>query len=90
MAEQVPDLSEVIGQDKAAAKNQIRDWLLPGYPNSAGVASRKAGEILNFAQEIAEKDVVLACEGQTVLAVGRVNGPYEFDQKSWLPAQAPG
>jgi hypothetical protein len=23
----------------------------------------KAGEILNFAQEIAEKDLVLACEG---------------------------
>lgn len=79
-SKQVPDLSEVIGQDKATAKNRIRDWLLASYPNKAGVASRKAGEILNFAQEIAEKDLVLACEGQTVLAVGRVRGPYEFDR----------
>jgi 5-methylcytosine-specific restriction enzyme B len=64
--EHVPDLSEVIGQDKATAKNRIRDWLLPGYPNSAGVASRKAGEILNFAREIAEEDLVLACERPSI------------------------
>ncbi|MGB6283070.1 MAG: AAA family ATPase [Xanthobacteraceae bacterium] len=88
-SEQVPDLSEVIGRDKATAKNRIRDWLLPGYPNNAGVASRKAGEILNFAQEIAEKDLVLACEGQTVLAVGRVRGPYEFDRNLGFPHKRP-
>jgi 5-methylcytosine-specific restriction protein B len=87
--EQVPDLSEVIGQDKATAKNRIRDWLLPGYPNSAGVASRKAGEILNFAQEIAEEDLVLACEGQTVLAVARVKGSYEFDRNLGFPHKRP-
>ena len=87
--EQVPDLSEVIGQDKATAKNRIRDWLLPGYPNSAGVASRKAGEILNFAREIAEEDLVLACEGQTVLAVGRVKGSYEFDRNFGFPHKRP-
>jgi 5-methylcytosine-specific restriction protein B len=39
--EQVSDLSEVIGQDKGTAKNQIRDWLLPGYPNDSGTATRK-------------------------------------------------
>lgn len=86
---QVPDLTEVIGQEKSAAKNQIREWLLPAYPNKAGVASRKAGEILNFAQEIAEKDLVLACEGQTVLAVGRVSGPYEYDQNLGFPHKRP-
>jgi 5-methylcytosine-specific restriction protein B len=48
--DQVPDLSGVIGQEKATAKNQIRDWLLPGYPNDLGTATRKAGEILNLAQ----------------------------------------
>ena len=87
--EQVPDLTEVIGQDKATAKNQIREWLLPGYPNNAGVASRKAGEILNFAQEIARMDLVLACEGQTVLAVGRVSGPYEYDRNLGFPHKRP-
>ena len=88
-SEQVPDLTEVIGQEKAAAKSQIREWLLPGYPNNAGVASRKAGEILNFAQEIAEKDLVFACEGQTVLAVGRVSGPYEYDGNLGFPHKRP-
>jgi 5-methylcytosine-specific restriction protein B len=87
--EQVPDLSETIGQDKATAKNRIRDWLLPGYPSNSGVASRKAGEILNFAQEIAETDLVLACEGQTVLGVGRVRGHYEFDGSISFPHKRP-
>ncbi|MEP6621670.1 MAG: AAA family ATPase [bacterium] len=85
----VPDLSEVLGQDRADAKNQIRDWLSPGYPNKPSVASRKAGEILNFAREIAEKDLVLACDGQTVLAVGRVRGPYEFDRSLGFPHKRP-
>jgi 5-methylcytosine-specific restriction protein B len=87
--EQVPDLSETIGQDKTAAKNRIRDWLLPGNPNKSGVATRKAGEILNFAQEIAEMDLVLACEGQTVLGVGRVRGPYEYDRSLGFPHKRP-
>jgi 5-methylcytosine-specific restriction protein B len=87
--EQVPDLSETIGQDKTAAKNRIRDWLLPGNPNNSGVATRKAGEILNFAQEIAEMDLVLACEGQTVLGVGRVRGPYEYDRSLGFPHKRP-
>jgi 5-methylcytosine-specific restriction protein B len=85
----VPDLSETIGQDKTTAKNRIRDWLLPLYPSNAGVASRKAGEILNFAQEISEMDLVLACEGQTVLGVGRVRGPYEYDGGLGFPHKRP-
>ena len=76
----VPDLWEVIGQRKTTAKNRIRHFILPTNANSTGVASRKAGESLNFAQEIAEKDLVLACEGQTVARGGRVTGPHEFDQ----------
>jgi 5-methylcytosine-specific restriction protein B len=85
--EEVPDLSGVIGQEKA--KNQIRDWLLPSYPSDPGVATRKAGEILNLAQEIAERDLVLACDGQTVLGVGRVAGPYEYDPSLEFPHKRP-
>jgi 5-methylcytosine-specific restriction enzyme B len=83
--EHVPNLTETIGQDRATAKGQIREWLLPVYPSNAAVASRKAGEIVNFAQEIAEMDLVLACEGQTVLGVGRIRGPYEFDNDLGFP-----
>ena len=88
-SEQVPDLSETIGQDKTTARNKIRDFLLPLYPTNAGVASRKAGEILNFAQEISELDFVLACEGQTVLGVGKVRGPYEYDSSLGFPHKRP-
>ncbi|MGJ4916165.1 AAA family ATPase [Bradyrhizobium sp. HKCCYLRH2060] len=88
-SEQVPDLSETIGQDKTTAKNRIRDFLLPVYPTNAGVAFRKAGEILNFVQEISEMDFVLACEGQTVLGVGKVRGPYEYDGGLGFPHKRP-
>ena len=87
-SEQVPDLSETIGEDKTTAKNRIRDWLLPAYRNP-GVATRKAGEILNFAHEMSEMDLVLACQGQTVLGVGRVRGPYEFDGSLGFPHKRP-
>ena len=88
-AEHVPDLSGIIALDRTAAKKRIRDLLLPEYSSDPGVASRKAGEILNFAQEIAEMDLVLACEGQTVLGVGRVRGPYEFDGNLDFPHKRP-
>ena len=51
-------------------------WLLPSYQNNLAVATRKAGEILKFAEEMAENDLILVCEGQQVLAIGRIRGPY--------------
>jgi 5-methylcytosine-specific restriction protein B len=85
----VPDLTATIGKDKTAAKSEVREWLLPVYPTNAGVASRKAGEIVNFSQEIAEMDLVLACEGQTVLGVGRIVGPYQYDADLGFPHKRP-
>ena len=81
---EIPDLTTTIGLDKEKAKNQIREWLLPqmsstNEASNKSVASRKAGEILNFAVEMQELDLVIACQGQTVLGIGRVRGPYEFD-----------
>jgi 5-methylcytosine-specific restriction enzyme B len=83
----VPDLSDVIGEAKA--RERIRDWLLPSNLTKPGVASRKAGEILKFAQEMAENDLVVACDGQTVLGIGRVRGPYEYDEKLAFPHKRP-
>lgn len=76
---EVPDLTAVIGQD--TARERVREWLSPSYPTNPSMASRKTGEILKFAQEMAENDLVLACEGQTVLGVGRIRGPYEYEEK---------
>jgi 5-methylcytosine-specific restriction protein B len=87
--DEVPNLSETIGQEKTVAKNLIREFLLPTYPTNSTVASRKAGEIWNFSQEISESDFVLACEGQTVLGVGKICGPYEYDIRLGFPHKRP-
>jgi 5-methylcytosine-specific restriction protein B len=84
---EVPDLSPVIGQNDA--KNWIRERLLAADPTKPGVATSKAGEILNFAQQIAENDLVLACDGQKVLGVGRVVGSYEYDGDLRFPHKRP-
>jgi 5-methylcytosine-specific restriction enzyme B len=83
----VANLTLLVGQP--TARNQVRDMLLPLYANSPNVATRKAGEILNFVQEIAETDIVLACEGRTVHGVGRIQGPYDYDPAQHFPHKRP-
>lgn len=85
----VQDLSNVVSLDRADAREAIRVSLLPMYTGKPTIASRKAGEILNFASEIAENDLVLACDGQNVLGVGRVTGPYEYDARLSFPHKRP-
>jgi 5-methylcytosine-specific restriction enzyme B len=41
--------------------------------------------MLRFAQDVAENDLVLACEGQNALGVGRIRGPYEYDGSLHFP-----
>jgi len=84
----VPDLSPYLGEEKVTLKDRIREWLVPVHANS-GVASRKAGEIVKFVHEMAENDLVLACEGQTVLGIGRVNGSYEYERGLRFPHKRP-
>lgn len=87
--EQIPDLSSRIGGNRAATKAELRDWLLPLYQTNPGVATRKAGEILNFADVVAENDLVVACQGQNVLGVGRVRGSYEYGGNLQFPHKRP-
>jgi 5-methylcytosine-specific restriction enzyme B len=78
----LPDLTDFKGQKDA--KERMSKLLLPAYENAA-TASRKAGEVLKFIEGIEEGDLVLACEGQEVLGVGRVRGPYEHDEQLRFP-----
>lgn len=84
----VPDLSPHLSEEKVTLKDRIREWLVPAYSNS-GVASRKAGEVVKFVREMAENDLVLACEGQTVRGVGRVSGSYEHERGLRFPHKRP-
>ena len=86
----VPDLRDVLRQDRATAKEQVRIWLeASGATGSAGVATRKAGEIINFALDATENDIVLAAEGQTVLGIGRIKGAYDYDEGLTFPHKRP-
>jgi 5-methylcytosine-specific restriction protein B len=42
------------------------------------VASREANEIGAFVTRISDGDVVLAADGEDILAIGKVTGPYEY------------
>jgi 5-methylcytosine-specific restriction enzyme B len=83
----VGDLSKIIGQ--ATARDQICDWLLRRYSTAPGAASRIAGQILRFTQDVAENDLILACEGQNVRGVGRIHGRYEYDSNLSFPHKRP-
>src|SRR5436853_82604 len=58
-------------------------------PTNPGVATRKAGEILNLADVIAENDLVIACDGQTALGIGRVRGSYQYKSGLAFPHTRP-
>jgi 5-methylcytosine-specific restriction protein B len=83
------NLSDVLSLDAAEAREAIRTRLLPMYEDKPAVVSRKAGEVFNFVSEIAENDLVLACDGQDVLGIGRVVGPYEYDDQLQFPNKRP-
>ena len=79
------DLSSVLAGDDV--KENIRAMLLKEHQYEANVASRKAGEIRNFAKDMDENDVILAADGETILGIGLVKGPYRFDSSN--PEDAP-
>ncbi|MFA5343956.1 MAG: AAA family ATPase [Kiritimatiellia bacterium] len=85
--EKLGDLSELrVAED---VKGEIRKLLEQHYPGDPRVVTRKAGEIQNFLMEISEGngDIAVAADGETVLALGRVMGPYRFENTA--PTGAP-
>ena len=81
----IGDLSPLVGDKEC--KEKIVKLLDEHYPNTASAQSRKAGEIRNYLTEIAEDNIVLAADGERILGVGRVKGPYRWE--STPPEGAP-
>ena len=90
---QVPDMSEAVRGTAAEVREWVRGKLdgsgLYAKPTQAGTLTRKAGELANFAHTMAEGEIVLACEGQTVLGIGRVSGGYEYNEALTFPHTRP-
>lgn len=64
-------------KDKKTALTQLEEM---HYPDEAkNVASRQAGELLNFVDGMSEGEIVIAGDGEQVLGIGRVVGPYFYD-----------
>ena len=75
----VGDLSRF--EHNQESKTRIAGLLREHYNPSASVATRKAGEILNFAFGMTEGEPVLAASGERILGLGRIAGAYRFDQQ---------
>jgi 5-methylcytosine-specific restriction protein B len=63
------------------SKDHIRELLQDQYAAVPNIASRKAGEILNFVSKMEEGDLVLAASGDRILGIGRIAGPYQYDPR---------
>ncbi len=90
---QVPDMSEAVRGSATEVKAWVRSKLdesgIYSQPAAAATLTRKAGELANCARAMAEGDIVLACDGQTVLGIGRVSGGYEYDGTLVFPHKRP-
>jgi 5-methylcytosine-specific restriction protein B len=85
-----PDLGDLSGYEKdAPSRERLTRQLGERYPGSPQQVGRAANQVLNFARGIAEGDVVLACDGQAVLGVGRVAGGYSHEPGSDFPHRRP-
>jgi 5-methylcytosine-specific restriction protein B len=73
--ENISDLSGLA--DDPNGKDKIRKQLEADgdVPN---VASRHANEISSFVTRITEGDVIVAADGEKILGLGKVTGPYEY------------
>ncbi|MBK7259519.1 MAG: hypothetical protein IPI01_17285 [Ignavibacteriae bacterium] len=74
------DLSHIVaGAEQKAALGKLLEPYFPGDPKKA---LQKGGEIRNFVVGIndEEKEVVVAADGAKILGIGRVVGPYRFDE----------
>lgn len=82
--EALGDLSTIAASENP--KKAVGPLLEQHYPNDAKTLSRKAGEIRDFVARMQIGDVVVAADGERVLGVGRVTGPYRFENTEPLGA----
>jgi 5-methylcytosine-specific restriction protein B len=85
-----PDLGDLSYLEKnKESKEKLQQLLAEKYPTSPQAVGKARSQIFNFVLGIAEDDVVLASDGGTVLGVGRITGPYQYDPTSDFPHRRP-
>jgi len=72
----IGDLSSITAS--AEGKDQLRKLMEPHQPN-ASTLSNQLTQLFNFAVNAAVGDLVLAADGDRILAIGRISGEYAFE-----------
>ena len=81
-----PDIGDLSENDIQSKEDIIKLLTEAGYHNdNKSVASRKAGEIFNFFNDIQEGDIVLAQDGAKILGIGEVIDGYGYDDSKDFP-----
>jgi 5-methylcytosine-specific restriction protein B len=68
------DLSDLTHDRES--KQTLKELLADHYPSAAG----KTQEIFDFVARLGDRDIVLAADGNRILGIGRVDGPYRYDR----------
>ena len=81
------DLTAPLAND--GFKDVVRERLVEAYPAAPNVIGRGAQQLRNFCQRMEDRDYVLACDGATVLGIGRIKGPYQYSGTQEFPHERP-
>jgi 5-methylcytosine-specific restriction protein B len=71
------DLSEVTRNEES--KQKIRSLVEKFYPNTPPAVGHATNETFNFVAVMAENDVILAADGNTIIGIGKIRGGYQYD-----------
>jgi 5-methylcytosine-specific restriction protein B len=74
---------------KQEARAAITSLIGQYYPNTPQAVGRSGSELFSFVTKMAPGDRVVAADGQTVLGIGEITGPYGYDASAGFPHQRP-
>jgi 5-methylcytosine-specific restriction enzyme B len=83
----VGDLSSYTNNRES--RDSVIGLLNKHYSNTPQAVGRSATQLLSLRARMFEGDRIIAADGQTVVGIGEVTGPYGFDPSSPLPHYRP-
>lgn len=85
-----PALGDLSGHASSQeAKDTITEMVGLHYPSTPQAVGRSGSELFSFVTRMAPGDRVVAADGQTVLGIGEITGPYSYDATTSFPHQRP-
>lgn len=81
----IGDLSSIVSGKKVAEAVRVR--LQSHYSTDPKTLSRQAAEVRDFIARVQNGDVILAADGNAVLGIGHVTGPYRYEASE--PVEVP-